>query len=337
MARRRRSRTLDPMELEIKVPILPDTPIQYIDIAQCLSLMNRKFIRQQQSFAIRSVELVTNGSGTVIMHRLRNDWTTINALEKAYHVWRESQDQVLDGNESIKSKYHDFKVFMDTTHKQIVANDGPASNAWPIGYMKPSDATAISASAVYDWDYSELEMPNDPTSGTSTSYNFHVVGGDTSAGQPSLGIISGYAASRSRPQSNDPNTVDGDGGWMVQAFDVGENLPEIVTDVVENNDQPPYILDQDTAFEFYPGGDYNYQSVDPDSAFNFATVDVFTANGATALTRTPSSGPFVAPAGLLQIVSTITGQSGELANFLKITVEAGPSKGVLSMDIKDVN
>ncbi len=327
MPRRKR---IAPMELEIRIPIPDDPGIQYIDLAQCLSLMNRKFIRQQHQFAVRSVELISNGSGTVTLNRLRNDWVTINALEKAFHIWRESQNAVLDNNPSIKSRYHDFKVFMDATHAAGVAAGGIEANAWPIGYMKPSQATATSATSVYDWDYSEIQMPNDPTPGVTTGYSMHVVGHDTSA---SKGIIAGYADSRSRPQSNDPNTVDVD-GWMIQAFDDGDNLEEIRADVVENNDQPPYIVDQDTGIEFYPGGQYNYDAVA--SGFNFAQVDVYTTAG-TALTRTPGSGSFICTAGLLQMTSTVTGQSGSNVNYLKITMEPGPNKGLMMLDMKEVN
>ncbi len=316
------------MELEIRIPIPDDPGVQYIDLAQCASLMNRKFIRQQHQFAVQSVELVSNGTGTVTLNRLRNDWTTVNSLEKAFHIWRESQEQVLDNNPSIKARYNDFKVFMDVTHAAAVAAGGPEANAWPIGYLKPSEAAVISPTIVYDWDYSEIQIPNATAPGTTVGYSMHVVGGSNST---SKGIIAGYADSRSRPQSNDPNTVDVAGGWMNDAFDDGNNLEEIAEDVIENNDQPPYILDQDTVFEFYPGGENNSPA-----GLELAQVDVYTTAG-TALTRTPRSASFICTAGLLQMTSNVSGQTGANVNYLKITLAPGWSKGLMTMDIKDVN
>ena len=312
------------MELEIRIPIPDDPGIQYIDLAQCASIINRKFIRQQHQFAVQSVSLISNGTGTVTLNRLRNDWVTANSLEKAFHIWKESQDQVLDNNPSIKARYNDFKVFMDVTHAAL----GTGANAWPIGYITPAQATAISATSVYDWDASEIQIPNATAPGTTVGYSMHVYGGSNAT---SKGIVAGYADSRSRPQSNDPNTVDADGGWMNDAFDDGNNLEEVALDVIAENDQPPYLLDQDTTFEFYPGGEHN---IVPGS--EFAQVDVYTSAG-TALTRTPGSGPFLCNAGLLQMTSSISGQTGSNVNYLKITLAPGMAKGLMARDIKDVN
>lgn len=319
------------MELEIRIPIPDDPGLQYIDLAQCASLMNRKFIRQQHQFAVQSVELISNGTGTVTLNRLRNDWVTINALEKSFHIWKQSQDQVVDDNPSVKARYNDFKVFMDATH----AAEGGASNAWPIGYMTPAQATASSATALYDWEYSEIQIPNDPTSGTTTGYFLHVVGPDNGAA-PSKGIIQGYAESRSRPQSRDPNVVGGTPAgpisWMVEAFDEGETFDEITADVMAENNSPPYIIDgPNSDAEFYPGGSRNAIP-----GLELAQVDVYTTAG-TALTRTPGSGAFLCTAGLLQMTSTVTGQTGANVNYLKITLAPGLAKGLMARDIKDVN
>ncbi len=333
MARRnRRSKKVETMELDIRIPIPDEAGIFYVDLAQCVSLMNRKFIRQHQQFAVAGIELVSNGSGTVNVSRLKNDWVTTNALEKAYHIWRESQDQVLDDNPSIKATYNDFKVFMDATH----AAEGAASNGWPIGYDTLADAQGVSASALYDWEYSEIQIPNDPNPGDTEGYYLHVCGPDNAAA-PSKGIIQGYAESRSRPQSRDPNVVGGSPtgpiSWMVEAFDDGDNLPEITADVMAENNSPPYIIDGPASeFEFYPGGSENFSPAGP----SYAHVGALTTNG-TAITRSPNTGPFLCMAGLLFCSSDVSGQSGSNVNYLKITMAAGPNKGLMSRPIVDVN
>lgn len=330
MARRRRSKSkrIDTMELEIRIPIPDDQSLFYVDLAQCMSLMNRKFIRQQKQFAVSGIHLVSNGTGTVNVHRLKNDWVTINSLEKAYHIWRESQDQVLDNTPSIAAKYRDFKVYMDSFH----AAAGGDVNAWPIGYITPTEALVIDPKAVYDWEYSEIQIPNDPlNAGATTGYSLHVLGEDILPGpNQSKAVIAGYADSRSRPQSNDPNVVR-QTGWMTEAFDTGDNLEEITDDVMVENDQPPYIITQDTEFEFYPGGSSNYTPLE-----SMGHVAALTTAGNT-LTRSPSSGPFICTAGLLMVYSEVSGQTGSNVNYLSINMTAGTEKGLMTRDIVDVN
>jgi hypothetical protein len=99
----------------------------------------------------------------------------------------------------------------------------------------------------------------------------HAVGPDTAA---SKGIIAGYAKSRSRPQSQDPNVPTTE-GWMTDLFDVGDQLEELRDIIVQDNDRPPYAVSpEQTASEFYPGGSTELATLQTHSFCNFTSTTV---------------------------------------------------------------
>ena len=197
----------------------------YIDLAQCASLVNRVSLRQGMEYVVESVTVVTNGSCNIGVFRIPEHWSAINAWEKAYHIWRESQAQVLDSEPTIAARYRDFKVHFESGYLS-------SNNLIPLGYE------IARADSSYDWDMSEIQIPNDPTSGTTTGYSLFMLGDDTVTQK---GVIKGYADSRGRPQESEPN-VPGNISWMTMAFDDGENLPDIAVDLRYENESPPYVV-----------------------------------------------------------------------------------------------
>lgn len=308
-----------PMELEFwLVPPEGGGPL-YVDIAQCLSLINRKSLRQGYQYAIQNIELVSidpASDALLTISRLPNHWPFVNAWVKAFSVWRKSQDQVLELDNSIQARYADFKVFMNSLH--VAATMG--NNAIPLDYI--TDWTPTDPTAQYEWEESHIQIPNDPTPGVTTQYSFTALDDDTVV---SKGLVHGYAESRARPQSNDPNLVSGVDSWMVEAFDVGDNLPDIRDDIIYENDSPPYPVGRDSAFEFYPGGQYQGDALQ--------LQDYLSVRSGTSL-RSDSSGPFVANLGLLFIdCHTATFDN----SIIKITVMPGKYKGVGARPMQDVN
>ena len=307
----------------------------YIDLAQCASLANRVSLRQGMEYVVESVTLVTNGAANIGLFRIPEHWAAINAWEKAYHIWQKSQHQVLDDNPTIAGRYRDFKISYDAGHTF-------ANNLIPMGY----DADGV-ASTHYDWEGSDIQIPNDPASGTTTGYKLHMLGDKTAT---SMGIINGYAASRSRPPSEEPNVPHMD-SWMIEAFDVGENLPEIVTDLRYENDEPPYLIGlEGGSLEFYPGGEY--QGIQPWTAGgmnpSFGTLQsVLSIRGGTSAVGTTTVGGFVAPCGLLKL--TVDADSlqespsgpydlGVLPSLMVcVTMAPGGYKGLLAQGMREVN
>lgn len=301
------------MSLTFDLPVLENSS-SFIDLPQCYSLVNRLFCRQGIQLAIAGISVIGSLNSKVSIARLPEHWPCVNGWEKGYHIWRESQDQVLDIEPGIAGRYADFKVFMNAAHQAA----GVGANLIPNQY-----AISFPGSNQYDWDASTIQIPNDPATGQTSEYNFHVVGSSTPV---SKGLITGYAASRSRPQQIDPNVVDSatTEGWMREAFDVGEDLDDIREDIEDDNDSPPYVIGAPgSANSFYPGGSQQGGLIDQSILFTRAGLGTQT-----------HAGGFTAPCGLLRVV--VAGDDATNSNLF-ITLMPGSYKGVMARGMRTVN
>jgi len=286
----------------------------FIDLAQCYSLINRLFCRQGMQIAIAGMSVSGGLDSKVSVARLPESWPCINAWEKSYHVWRESQDQVLDLEPSIGGRYRDFKVFFNADHQAA----GVSANLIPQQF-----STTFGGTDRYEWDMSEIQIPNDPVPDTTTGYNFHVLGPSTPV---SKGLITGYAASRARPQQIEPNLVGtaSTEDWMRDSFDVGSDLDEIREDLELENRTPPYVVGEaGSALSFYPGGQVQGGAV--------TEAIMFTRAGKGTQTF---AGGFTAPAGLLRV--TCVGD-GAVDGRLIVRLMPGAYKGLMARPMVDVN
>lgn len=303
-------------ELELQF-LIDETGVSFLDIGQCYSLINRISCRQGMQWAIAGISVHSDLDTKFQIFRLPESWPVINAWEKSYHIWRKSQDQVLDDQPGIEGRYRDFKVFMNQAHQTA----GVAANMIPEGYA----ITGFGVPFGYDWEPSDIQVPNDPVPGSTTGYNLHVLDSST---PNSKGMIEGYAFSRSRPQQIDPNVPDAPAlsgvNWMEDAFDVGDNLEEIRDNILTENDEPPYVVGTPgTADEFYPGGGAQ-GLVAPTAGV------LFTRAGLGTQTRT---GGFTAPCGLLKVIT-----SGDAADaLLTVHIMPGDYKGAMARSMQDVN
>ncbi len=257
MARGRNSNKMvrrEPAVMQMNV-VIP-TGTSFIDLNLCASILNRRAYKQQNTnWAVAEFELLGSGIGTVTIGKLPETWVLENSYQKSLALWNKMNDQVLDDEPSIKGKYSDFKIYLnsDMQAETIQSIGNPAGKILtPVvgGDFTQGDYTGAAPPRA-DWEWSQLTIPNDPVTGTSTSYYIHVIGDDTPT---SKGMIVGYAASRSRPQPNDPN-IPTQNGWMTQLFDDGEQLDELKDIIEGDNNRPPYpVGSPSTATEFYPGG-----------------------------------------------------------------------------------
>ncbi len=304
------------VELDLWFDIDGASAQKFLDLGQCSSLINRIALRQGYQYAVANMELVSDNTCQLQISRLPEHWPCINAWEKAYHVWRESQAQVLDVEPGIAGRYADFKIFMTGSHQAL----GVTANLIPRLY-----ALNFGGIEVYDWDASEIQIPNDPAGGTTTGYNLHMLGPSSVT---SKGLITGYAASRARPQQIDPNIVDSSTNedWYRQAFDVGEDLEEIRADIEDDNDSPPYVLGTPGSGQsFYPGG--SQQGIGTQQEQTLVT------RLGTALAKDYGQG-FTAPCGLLELNWT---QHADANTRLRITMMPGSYKGHMARSMQSVN
>ena len=288
--------------------------VDYIDLSQCTSLVNRRFYRQGLEWAVAgfTVFTATGVLGKMGVQKLPDTWVCDNGYTKAYHAWKNQQDEAIaDSNsESAVARYRDFKIHMDPDH--VAA--GFANNLLPIGFTAGVNAG--------EWQHSQIVVPNliPDASGSLVDpqeYALHMVGANLIGGV-SRGIIDGYADSRAYPQSPDPVSTDiaGTGNWMRQMFDVGNDTSEVVENAVNTNDDLPYDQVE------YPGGTNLVPFLQVhDQVFVTAT----TVGGKTSIPGTNFK------AGLISISHDMTAGSANVG--LLVHLVPGSHRGYLAEDM----
>lgn len=326
MARRRRThRKIQPAELNLQfcVPGTGDAENYYIDIAQCLSELNRKAYRQGYEYQIQSARLESTGEAkTMMAFALSKTWCMYNAHTKGYALWKQQQDDVMEqaGLESTIAKYRDFKVLMDNDHN---ASD----NLRPCNIISLAAAQAVDPDVSYSWNISDVFVPNaDGTVGDTDQFALIMTGSDTSTRKS---LIKAYAESRARPPV-DPNIVDVPmGGLFGEMFNDGMADEEIIDDVQQENARPPYMVSDGTDHQFYPGAQEGFTLDGKTQPFSLST-------GAAGERLLGSfAGSSLAPLGLLQVAFSAF-PIGEQAN-LTIVIAPGPYKGAMAIPMRDVN
>lgn len=311
--------TIQPAELTLNFA-LTESGTHYISIPACLSIVNRKLYRGARDYAVSSVKLFSTTSDSTPNAKittLPTNWPCRNAIVKAYHLWRKMNDKVLEDNPSLQGKWADFKPAFDEDHTVSWVADG-------IGTMRPVDSSYALYATPAEWDQAQITFPQhhvNPTTGepiAAVNRFLHVLGPDDDA-KDTLGIIQGYQDTRATVQAEDPDDDPVDGSnWMITLFDEGSSDPELTAQVIDENDQPPYDLDN------YPGADANgiggtFQGY---LACNF--------NVATGATKTQDVlDGFIAPLGLIKVETTAVAGN----EFLQINVAPGFYKGCASESI----
>jgi len=276
MAKRRysnRSKKIQPA-VQTMTFVVPEGN-SYLDLSLAASLANRRQYDQQLNWAVSGFTVLsgaTTGQNLSIF-KLPETWVCENSLVKSRALWNKMNDQVLDEEPAIEGRFADFKVNFDSdmVSQDIqtqtlplgkiltpLSEDGNTGVIHTTNSLTNADFVLPGVSPRADWVYSTIQIPNDGAPGNTQEYSLHVVGADTAGANQSRGLIKGYARSRSRPQSQDPN-VPLTEGWMTELFDVGDANEEIRDDLTADNDRPPYpVSPEETSGDFYPGGDQEY-------------------------------------------------------------------------------
>lgn len=316
-----RAKKMQPAVTRLWFHIRPANTTNYIDLSLAASAVNRRFYRQGTTWAVAGMALhTTSATGQVTVSKVPDTWVSKNSHTKAKSLWMKSQDQVLDNDESVASKYRDFKVYLDGN--MVGATVQPVSPA-PAGdgvIMLPIDRQN-QVCKIGEWEYSTIQIPSDGGANPPTEITLHMVGDDVGN---SKAIIHGYAESRSRPFRNDPN-IPSQSGWMNDVFDVADNLDEIRQDLETQNDQPPYRVGDRNApisgqdLTFYPGGPNNMPST---AIHDIQGISTTTVGGKTHI----NGGMF--GCGLIRFDWDITSEAESM--YLAVDLVPGEYKGYLT-------
>lgn len=325
---------LQPVERLVNLKI-SSTSYGIVDTAFCLSMLNRKAFRQGMEYAYEGIEVFGDlgSSVNLKMYRLPHGWVTSNAWTKAFRMWKQMQNDAKDisGTSSMEARYNDFKVYFNEAHWSYDFSGIAGELLKPLEAITKAEAQNVDASCVQDWEYSRFVVPQDGGSATTLEFNGGMIGDDASGTPGYRGMIKAYAESRRRPFPVDPNVVTSasypDGGLYSAMSDVGSTMTDVMDNVVEFNNSPPYVLaSQNSLHEFYPGGS------NPGSS-NGILHDTFIIRSGNSAYGTDQCGPFSAYCGLL-IFDNGTNDNDV---YLKLKVAAGPYKGVMARPMQDVN
>ena len=260
--RRKRSGVKDPLQKSLRYDITPGAVAKtsnYIDSFRDLSRVNRKLIRQGHTILVDSIEFAYTASSTAVgvvkvsASTAGNTWAVHNAWVKGCALWDEMQDLVLDDNPSVKGKWRDFKV-------QLEKSMGSGNT------LNPIDG-ADAPFTVGEWDYSMYVMPQHDVHTTGADagkpldalqYTATLIGDDSNVAVGAIdgkrSLVKAYADSRATVQDVDPNVP----AAMSTSFfnlltDSGSQEPELADIIEDENDEPPYDIDNYVGGSASPG------------------------------------------------------------------------------------
>ncbi len=266
----------------------------YIDIAESMSMVNRKLHRQQGLWTVLGVncyaEHTVGNQGAVYeiaFGGAPRNWVTRNALVKAFSLWKEQQAKAYRaaGGDGIKPRWQDFKVYLNQNSK-IIGNIRPVS-----GHM----FGAYEAYKQGEWKYSKIVYTVDDGAGNIVTQEPTLwILGDNN-GSTDKGLILQYQDSRALVTSPDPDLPGNleHSMYMIAEAALGEQIREITKNMDEDNDEPPYDQDE------YPGV--------PTNAFE-PQMYSFGTNSSLAKRKISLPG-FSAPNGLIEFQVDLDAES----------------------------
>lgn len=301
------------------------------DLSQIASLVNRRFYRQGLNWAVAGFKIITTSNDAVItVKKLPNTWVMSNAWEKGMRAWLRMNREAMSETESVRPRFMDYKIHADETH----FNAGFAGNLLPQDGQLPTSAPYT----VGEWEASKMVIPFGPASpGNTNEVVIKAVGPNYNGGADAVvGLIAGYANSRSLPVQNDPSTPgdadDADGStpenWLAATFNTGtDQTSEVLEDNLLDNDTAPYPFANDGGLvTFYPGGESQAPALQ--------VHDVVRVTG-TTLSKTArfKGGNF--PCGLVRFDFTQVGEGTANMSIL-VDLVPGPHRGYLCEDMKEM-
>ncbi len=322
--------------MTFNLPSSPDSTNYYIDLSQCASILNRRFYRQGLNWAVAGFTWLTVSDGFMRINKIPDTWVASNAWEKSFRHWQKMNNDALEETQSVRPKFLDFKVYMDSGHH----SNGSDFNLLPrIG----SDVGVGNADVTPgEWEYSTIHVPyavDTSSAGADTMREFDLIWtgasfpGAGASGFDSVSMIEGYAASRGLPEIKDPNApadaADTVGtnpeNWMAAMFNEGTTQShEVLEDMLTENNQAPYPYEGDgTAIDTqYPGGANQNPGL---QEAHLAFVTTTTVGGRTQIPGDTFQG------GLINVELQHTGSS-----ILQIHLVPGPHRGYMCQPMQDV-
>ena len=132
----------------------------YCDLAESMSIVNRKLFRQQGLWKVDAVcvwvsvhDSVVGMPYSIAIGGAPRTWVVRNSLVKGFEAWKDQQQKAYEAvGHSIKPKWQDFKVFLNNNHR-VNGTITPIS-----GHMFGGDNDYIAG----EWEHSKMNQPESP-------------------------------------------------------------------------------------------------------------------------------------------------------------------------------
>lgn len=222
----------------------------YIDLAKDLSAINRRLYRQGRAYHVKRISVVSSNTiagtgaepafavnaGRITFSTAQDTWVTRNAWRRGFETFNKMNKMAMENlGGAAKPTFHDFKVYLTDDHRTGTV-------------LSPKDNGGNDIQAG-EWQYSTFESPDGTTS--SDEFLVWLHGNDVGAAgsRTGVGLVKSYATTRATVQNTSPDLPAGaSDDPLVNLFDDGTVLDEIVQNLEDHNDAPPYQPDN------YPGG-----------------------------------------------------------------------------------
>ncbi len=284
----------------------------YVDLAKLLSAANRRTYRQGMVYHVANIVFDdADGDADIDVCTLPNTWNTQAAWQLGFKAWRQQQEAAARSLGIDLGRWSDFKINMnadmesDPDQAALIDVDG---NTFSYG----------------DWDMSVFEIPQ-PGSTDPTEADIIMMGNRDGSypNNTQISLLLELEKALEVP-TQDPN-LDGDASTSIYAVLSPEQadaevLAEVVQNIEEHNDLPPYdkdkVMGAGAAAEGRPSAPWVARTC-------------MIKGGASTSSPVAAVGGFSAPCGLLMIESNSSPGSGA-TNSIGVTIELVPGeyKGV---------
>jgi hypothetical protein len=212
----------------------------YVDIARDLAAINRRMMPQGRVYHVSKITVVSRNTrfnpegageatGFISVSVAPNSWAVRGAVKYGKELFDKMNKKATEASSGSKpGRYADFKI------------RGLHGGATSPTFLVPLDNGGNSLS-LGEWDYSQFISP-DGTTGAD-SYFCHLLGphAGSSGSFTSIGLVESYGRNRVTVAANVPGQpTDTDDDPLANLFDAGTQHDEIIDQIEQDNDNPPY-------------------------------------------------------------------------------------------------
>lgn len=277
----------------------------YIDIARELCAMNSRLYRQGMTYHVANISVHDTQSSFLKFCTMPNTWPVKAAWRKGFEQWLEMNRRALSGTEGSQatkaSRWNDFRIFMNDAHRTDTT-DRPRF-------------TDVEGNLILQDEYKYTRM-HSIDGGTDDEFYLHMMGEHNgSAGSfNSVSLLEAYEETLAQVDltSEEP---DFDTGVWANLYDVGGQVDDIIDDLVQDYDNPPYSR---LVFPGMKDGGLNNCK----APWSAREVHIESSNNSAMV------GGFEVPCGIIVVETDNSANNNTIG--LIIELAPGPYKGVMA-------